>query len=139
MVRQDLVRHKLAMLHRYLGELAEHREVSLDEYVQGGMRRRAVERLLQLIVEVAADVNTHLVTELEGMPPADYTDSFTAAARIGAIDAELAARLKPSGGLRNALIHEYGDIDDALVHASIPLALDGFERYIAAVNKWLDS
>lgn len=56
------------------------------------------------------------------MPPTDYTDSFVSAARIGAIDADLAAQLKPSGGLRNALIHGYGDIDDERVHRSIPLA-----------------
>lgn len=95
MVREDLVRRKLATLHGYIEELADHRDVTLQEYVTGSVRRRAVERLLQLIIEVAADINTHLVTEIEGMPPADHTDSFAAAARIGAIDVDLAARLKP--------------------------------------------
>lgn len=139
MVREDLVRRKLATLHGYIEELADHRDVTLQEYVTGSVRRRAVERLLQLIIEVAADINTHLVTEIEGMPPADYTDSFAAAARVGAIDVDLAARLKSSGGLRNALIHEYGDIEDPLVHRSIPLALDGFEEYLRQVTRWVSS
>lgn len=137
MVREELVRRKLALLHGYARELAEHRDVTLDEYVRGGPTRRATERLLQLIVEVAADINTHLVTEVEGMPPTGYTDSFAAAARIGAISAELAGKLKPSGGLRNALIHEYGDIEDELVHGSVPLVLDGFEEYLGQIHRWL--
>lgn len=138
MVRADLVRHKLALLHRYLTELEVHRNLSLEAYLTGGDRLRAIERLLQLIVEAAVDINTHLVTEIEGVPPSDYTDSFQAAVRCSVIDAGLGQLLKPSAGLRNALVHQYGGIDDARVHASITMALDGFTSYVRSVNRWLE-
>lgn len=100
MVRPDLIRHKLGMLHRYLRELEVHRGISLEQYLTGGDRLRAIERLLQLIVEAAADINTHIVTEVEGAPPTDYRDSFEAMIRCGVIPGDLGGRLKPSAGLR---------------------------------------
>lgn len=127
------------MLHRYLRELDAHRNITLAEYLMGGDRLRAIERLLQLIVEVAADINTHIVTEIEGLPPTDYTDSFHAMVRCAVIPFDLGERLKPSAGLRNALVHEYGGIDDRRVHAAIPLALEEFRLYAQSVVRWLDS
>lgn len=94
--------------------------------------------MLQLVIETAVDVNVHIATETEGVPPPDYRASFAAAARCGAISAELADRLAPSAGLRDALVHEYAEIDDARVHPSITLVLADFPGYAASVLRWLD-
>jgi uncharacterized protein YutE (UPF0331/DUF86 family) len=138
MVRTEIVRRKLAHLDRYLGELEAHRRIGLEEYLAAAGPRRAVERLIQLIVETAIDINVHVATELEGQPPTDYRRSFSAAARLGLLPPDLAERLAPAAGLRNALVHDYADIDDARVHAAIPLVLDGFREYAHAVQAWLD-
>lgn len=99
---------------------------------------RAIERLVQLVIEAAVDINVHVATEIEGSPPPDYRASFAAAARCGVVPVELATRLAPSAGLRNALIHDYADVDDARVHASIGLALSGFREFAASVHQWLE-
>jgi uncharacterized protein YutE (UPF0331/DUF86 family) len=138
MVRAEVVRRKLTQLHGYLDELAVHRGLTMDDYVRRGGPRRTVERLLQLIVEAAVDTNVHVVTELEQAPPADYRSSFIAAARQGMIPADLAERLTPAAGLRNLLVHEYGNVRDDLVHAAIAPALDDFRSYAHAVQRWLD-
>lgn len=138
MVRPEIVRRKVGHLHRYLDELERHRDVSFASYVAPGGPRREIERLLQLVVEVVVDVNTHVATETEGVPPADYRDSFRAAARCGIIQAELAEELMPAAGLRNALVHQYAEVDDRRVHAAIRPALDGFRSYASAVLGWLD-
>jgi uncharacterized protein YutE (UPF0331/DUF86 family) len=138
MVRPEIVRRKLSHLDAYLAELEPFRGVGLEAYVAPGGPRRAVERLIQLVVEAAADINLHVASELEGRPPTDYRESFHAAARVGLIPVGLAERLAPAAGLRNALVHEYATIDDARVHASIPLVLDGFREYVRAVVAWLE-
>lgn len=137
MVRPEVVRRKLAQLHGYLDELGVHADVSLDGYLRRGGPRREVERLLQLIVEAAVDVNVHVVTELEGKPPSDYRSSFMAAAGHGLIAAELAERLAPAADWRNILVHEYGDVRDDLVHASIAPALEDFRAFAVSVERWL--
>lgn len=35
----------------------------------------------------------------------------------------------PAAKLRNALVHDHADVDDARVHAAIPVVLDGFREY----------
>ncbi|MGH2771923.1 MAG: type VII toxin-antitoxin system HepT family RNase toxin [Actinomycetota bacterium] len=139
MVRPELVTRKLSQLHRYLSELEAHRGLPYQDYLSKSDKRRAVERLLELVVEVAVDLNTHLVTEKRGSPPSDYADSFRAAAACGILPAGLAETLAPSAGLRNVLVHEYGEIDDAKVHGSITMALDGFAEYSRNIVKWLKS
>lgn len=139
MVRPEVVRRKLSHLHGYLQELERHRAITYEQYLALGGPRREVERLLQLLVEAAVDINVHLVTELGGAPPGDYHSSFLDAARQGVLPAELASRLAPAAGLRNVLVHEYGDIDDAQVHGSIPRALDGWAEYARALESWLTS
>ena len=138
MVRPEIVRRKLLHLDGYLGELEPYREITLDAYLALGGPRRAIERIVQLVIETAVDINLHVATEIEGRPPADYRESFRAAARIGLIPPALAGGLAPSSGLRNVLVHGYANIDDARVHAAIPLVLDGFREYAGAVLDWLD-
>lgn len=138
MVRPEIVRRKLSHLHNYLRELEKHRNVALDEYMGPAGIRWGVERLLHLLVEAAADINVHAVTELGGSPPPDYRSSFLQAAQHGVIPGDLAEKLAPSAGLRNILVHEYGEIDDARVHKSIQNALEDFPVYASAVERWLE-
>lgn len=138
MVRPELVRRKLSHLHGYLEELEAFRGISAEEYTRKGGPRRSVERLLQLVVEVAVDVNVHLVTELTGTPPGDYRASFSEAASCGVLPRELADRLAPSAGLRNVIVHDYAAVDDERVRGAVPLALDGFRSYVGVVERWLE-
>jgi uncharacterized protein YutE (UPF0331/DUF86 family) len=77
------------------------------------------------------------VTATGGAAPADYHSSFAALAEAGAITADLAARLAPSSGLRNRLVHEYDEIDLDVIAASIAGALDGYREYVRQVADWL--
>ena len=57
--------------------------------------------MLTQLVELAAQINTHIVAAAGKVPPAGYRESFLAAAEVGARPADLAASLAPSAGLRN--------------------------------------
>ncbi|MGQ9672239.1 MAG: type VII toxin-antitoxin system HepT family RNase toxin [Candidatus Aminicenantales bacterium] len=77
--------------------------------------KASAERLIQLIVDCASDINNHVVVEMGQRPPEDYASSFIRASEAGMLTAELANRLEGSGGMRNILVHEYMDIDDEKV------------------------
>lgn len=53
------------------------------------------------------------------------------------LDEGLAAALKPSVGLRNVVVHEYLDVDHAVVAAALPLARRDYGRYVRSVADWL--
>jgi uncharacterized protein YutE (UPF0331/DUF86 family) len=51
------------------------------------------------------------------------------------IDPALAEQLKPSVGMRNAIVHEYLRLDLERVAAAVPLAVSVYGRYVTAVAR----
>lgn len=138
MIDSDLVRRKLARLNMYLDKLKPIADNTYKEYISDFYMKTSTERLIQLIVECATDINSHVVLESGKRPPEDYTSSFLRAAESGLITYELANKLKGSGGMRNIIVHEYMDIDDKKIHKIIPTAILDYKKYIRQVDDFLD-
>ncbi len=139
MIDNDLVRRKLSRLNMYLEKLKPMLKKSLEEYKTDSYLRFSTERLIQLIVECATDVNNHVVVEVGNRPPEDYSISFINAAQAGLISRELAESLKGSAGMRNILVHEYMEIDNEKVYSVLPLAIKEYGEYIRQVEKFLEN
>ena len=133
MVDIDLLRRKLSKLNTYLERLVPLGKKTFKEYKDDPYLRFSVERLIQLIVECATDINNHVVVESGQKPPEDYRSSFVKAADAGLIKLPLARQLEGSAGMRNILVHEYMEIDDRIVFKAIPLTLKYYRRYLKAV------
>lgn len=138
MIDIDLMRRKLSRLNMYLEKLKPLSEKSLTEYKEDFYLKSSAERLIQLIVEAATDINNHVVVETKNRPPEDYSVSFIKASEAGLISRDLAERLKGSAGMRNILVHEYMEIDDDVVYNAIPLALQYYKQYIKQVEKFIE-
>lgn len=138
LIDADVVRRKIRKLEQYLRQLQEARPPSLKTYLESWQTRRVVERLIQLIVEVANDINTHMIVELGHPPPDDYFEGFTRMGELGVLPADLAARLAPSAGERNILVHEYELIDDTIVYESIADALQNYTLYGKALLEYVE-
>jgi uncharacterized protein YutE (UPF0331/DUF86 family) len=52
----------------------------------------------------------------------------------GVLSRDLAERMAQAGGVRNAILHEYDDIDWARVHAALT-DLSRFTEFVAAIQK----
>jgi uncharacterized protein YutE (UPF0331/DUF86 family) len=136
-VDRDLVRRKLQIIVRNLGDLEPIERLSVDEYLMDRMRRKATERLLQESIEAAVDVNMHLARIVGGTIPVDYYGSFLALAELGVADDDLVARLAPAAGLRNRLVHAYDRLDDARVLAAVTAARRDLTSYVAVVEEYI--
>ncbi len=129
----EVTRRKLVYLKQYLSNLEKYKKISKKDYPKHHFE---IERLLQLIVEVACDINSHIVVQLNMKPPSDYYQSFIDLGKTGVISQSLAKKIAPSSALRNALIHAYEEIDDEKVRQSIRLSLKYFPRYIEALQQY---
>ncbi len=138
MVSPLVVKRKLQKMAQYLDELASMRPASLDEYLSDVRGRRAVERLIQLIVDVAVDLNTHIVVDAGHPAPDDAHSSFTEVGRLRVLPSGLAGAIAPSAGERNIIVHEYEDLDDAVIYESIGETLRLYREYIRAVLEYVD-
>jgi len=132
-----LVRRKLAAISRNLVDLQPMADLSLSQYMSDRLRRKAVERLLQEVVEAAVDVNLHVLRTLEVELPGDYYTSFIELGRRRVIAQELAQRLAPAAGLRNRLVHEYDAIDDSIVLDAVRLVNHDFGSFVTAIEEYL--
>ena len=61
MLNRDLLLRKVNSMKEYLLELETFRSVSFGEYKDTINNRRSVERLIQLLVECASDINVHIL------------------------------------------------------------------------------
>ncbi len=135
---REVVRRRLAVMARNLERLQAIEGLSLEAYRADWTRVKATERVLQEVVEAAVDVNQHLLAACGAGAAADYRQSFLEAGRLGIIPSALAADLAPSAGLRHRLVHEYDEIDDALVLAAVRTARRLYVPYIEAVEAFLE-
>ena len=137
MINEELIHRKLTVLTQYLDELRPLTRHSYEEYQKKSLIKRTAERLLMLIVEVASDINSHLIAKLIRKPAASYFDSFLQLGELKIVSDEFAKEIAKSAGLRNRLIHQYEEIDDVIVYESISEALKVFKQYIQAIQAFL--
>jgi uncharacterized protein YutE (UPF0331/DUF86 family) len=131
------IEQKLTSLAAYLDELEQISQYSYQEYKANFQIKRTVERLIQLVVECATDINGLLITGLGEVPPRDYFSSFIALGDFSILPADFADTLAPTTAIRNRLVHEYETVDERLVYVSVKPILEEFTQYAGLVNKYL--
>ncbi len=139
MVKKETVIRKLTKLKGYLQELNTYKNISWEEYSGAFQNQRTVERLIQLIVDSAVDINTHALVDHGHSPPSDSYNSFLkASSKLGLFPELFAQSIAPSTGERNIIVHEYELIDDAIIYSSIGETLQFYEAYIKHVITYIN-
>lgn len=138
MVDPSVIKRKVKKMLEYLNELESMRDISLEDYLKDFRNKRIVERLIQLIVDVAVDINTHIIVDAGRPAPDDAYSSFVEVGKMGVLREELALAIAPSAGERNIIVHEYEDIDDVTVFESIDDTLNLYREYVTAVLEYLE-
>lgn len=128
---------KLTLMADYLTELRQIGASSYREFRSDFKVKRATERLIQLVVECATDINGLLITGLGQTPPPDYYSSFVELGRLGVLSPDFADVLAPATAIRNRLVHEYDTIDERLVYSSVQPILDEFTHYVEQIHNYL--
>jgi uncharacterized protein YutE (UPF0331/DUF86 family) len=132
---ETLRRHLLA-LDETLTQLARHAGRDIDAIEKDLDERWAVERGLQLCVQSVLDIATHLAASA-GRDTPDYTTAIDELGRLGILPAELAQKLRPLAGFRNALVHGYLSLDLRRVHAVLNVHLDDVRELARNVNAYI--
>lgn len=138
-LKRDIIKEKLAKLVEFLRELKKVKTASFEEYKSNPATKRSCERLIQLIIESAADINSSVIIGLKDFPPRDYYDTFIKAGEVELISSELSKKLAPWAGLRNRIVHEYAEIKDRLVFEKVEPTIENFAEYVRQVEKFIES
>lgn len=138
-IEPEIILAKLDFMTNYLDDLSPFESITLEEYLSDRNKQLIIERLLQLIIQVALDVNRYLLKRLGVQQPNSNFDVFIVVSNCGIITTELAKVLSESGVLRNRLVHLYDEIDPVKVHQAIDLALHNYPIYQRQITTYLDS
>jgi uncharacterized protein YutE (UPF0331/DUF86 family) len=133
------VHRRLDLILDYLNEIKPLASISLDEFLHNRYLLRAAERLLEITIQAAIDINNHLLKELSKTSKQSNADVFLELSRLGAITPALAQLLSESGKFRNRLAHQYDDVDPEIVFSAINEVLEQYPLYVEQVENFMDS
>jgi uncharacterized protein YutE (UPF0331/DUF86 family) len=134
-----IITRKLAVIVENINALESIVKMSKEEYIGDIYKRKAVERLLQELIEAAVDINTHIIVQTGSAAPDDYFESFIKAGELKIISPDLAEKLAPSAGLRNRLVHEYDFLEHAIVLDSARMAASLYPAYVKEIDKYISA
>lgn len=136
MIDRKLVGAKLESCRDTLRKLRPLAREPRSRFLSDYVLYSAAERLLQLTVDAAVDINNHLILEGGLSAAADYYSSFLALVKLKALPAPLARSLARTTGLRNRLVHAYQEVDLGIVYRVLKPFLKDYERYVEAIRKY---
>ena len=142
MVDANVITAKLLLLEEYYRDLTEIRDNpdnTLDKLKSDKWLRRSVERTLQLAVECALDIGSHIISSEYWREPTDNKDIFAVLAENGVVTPEKLPTLQKMAQFRNVLVHDYARLDPAILYAIVHKNLADIEYVITAVKaKYID-
>jgi len=109
MTDEGLVAKKLAFIETCVAQL---RTMARPDQIATDVREeRFVEHTLQLAIQAALDVASHIVSDERLGEPETSRDVFRLLGRAGLVPADLAGRLEQMAGFRNVVVHLYQEVD----------------------------
>jgi uncharacterized protein YutE (UPF0331/DUF86 family) len=128
----QIIAKRLALIETLVADLRRHArpETLADDVLQ----ERFVEHTLQLAIQAALDVSSHIVSEERLGEPRTNQELFDLMARGSWLERPLATSLRKAAGFRNVLVHGYLEVDLTVVRRILDEDLDDLLAFVAAVR-----
>jgi len=125
----EVIATRLQRLDVYLQRLRQLTNIPLDEYLQNEDIQAVVERRLQLAIQVCIDLANYLIAH-HGLRVPDAQDNvFIILGEEKVIPSDPARRMAGMVRFHNILVHDYLEIDSAIVHKLLTTRLGDFDEF----------
>lgn len=137
MVDRERIRTRFGRLEADLQDLADRQAINQRDYRNDRDVQAIVERRFETAIQACLDIAAHLIAAEGYREPTDYGDLFRILEAEGVLPSGLADRMVEMAGFRNALAHEYAEIDHERVHAHLQ-DLEHFRAFVREVSAFLE-
>lgn len=137
MVDTVLVLKKLASLMEYRHQLNEYSTLPLAEYRGDWKVQRIIERTLQMMIELCADIPGHIIADGGLRSPQTYADTFRVLGENAILTPEQTAVMEKMAKFRNIVVHQYEAVDAEIVILVLHKHLPDFDRFREVIAKLL--
>lgn len=141
MINKEFITRKITLIQSEFPLLEELAKYSFNEIVSEPMKQAALERILEKIIMRAIDINQHIISELASkntIVPKDYKETFLRLADFKIFPEEFADEISKSVGARNALAHEYDEVDYSKIYSSMKDCLRDYHQYCQYILDFLE-
>ncbi|NOY64041.1 MAG: DUF86 domain-containing protein [Nitrospirae bacterium] len=138
MINREFIENKLYLLRGYYNELEEilkHRDKKIKSDV---ILLRALERILQLIVDEMLDINKHIIKYTNLEVPEDFQGSFYVLGKSGILEEDFAMKIAPVVGLRNRIVHRYEKVNIDKLIGEVRRGRNDFKTYVKMIMDYMD-
>ena len=116
MVDKPLVQRKLTLLQEKKKEVEGYKITGLKDFKAKGFMQKAVEKMLQEMIEICLDVAKHIIAD-EGLRiPEDSKDSFEVLMEQKILNPQITKKMQKMVGFRNIVVHLYEKTDVEIVY-----------------------
>lgn len=137
MVDKSLVQRKLTLLQNKKGELEGYGISSLRDFRKKTYMQKAVEKMLQEMVEICVDVAKHIIADESLRIPDDAKDAFTVLHEKGILSSKCEKILQKMVGFRNLIVHLYERVDVEIVYGIYKNHLGDFDFFSKEILEFL--
>lgn len=137
MVDKVLVLKKLASLMEYRNQLNEYSTLTVAEYRADWKVQRIIERTLQMMIELCADIAGHIIADGGLRSPETYADTFRVLGENAILTPEQTAVMEKMAKFRNIVVHQYEAVDADIVILVLHKHLPDFDRFQEVIAKLL--
>lgn len=133
MTDEELVRKKLAFIETCLRELRTLGQA--DRIATDVKERRFVEHTLQICIQAALDVASHIASDERLGEPGSNSAIFDLLVPAGWLTAETARLLRNAVGFRNVLVHGYTAVNLQVVRTVLEQRLGDLEQFVEEIRR----
>ena len=134
MIDKELIKNKMVDIEKYLKELDPILKSGTRIIIEDNLRLHTVERLFQLIVDTAVDINTHIIMASDFNIPDDSYSTFIVLGENKVLSMDFAFKIAPSVGLRNLIVHKYGNVDLKKMVDDVINEIGDYVEYLRTIN-----
>jgi uncharacterized protein YutE (UPF0331/DUF86 family) len=129
LVDEALILRKLSELDTYRRQIDEYSQTAVTDYRSDWKTQRIVERTLQIMIEICVDIAHHIISDRKLPVPTGYADTFHILKQAKLLGDNLSQTMINMSQFRNILVHQYTDVDSAIVVDILQNRLDDFDEF----------
>jgi uncharacterized protein YutE (UPF0331/DUF86 family) len=138
MVDKALVFRKIASLSEYQKQVSEYSAITVEQYRGDWKIQRIVERTLQMMIELCADIANHVISDNGLRTPETYADTFIVLAENGILNQDQLAVMEKMAKFRNIVVHQYETVDAEIVILVLRRHLGDFRQFSDSVVQFIN-
>ncbi len=126
---QQLIAQKLESLRRCVKRVDTKCPDTVEILIDDADIQDIVVLNLTRAVQLSVDIASHLIAQSDESTPGTMGESFSTLSKLNIIDDSTASNMKKAVGFRNIAVHDYKDINWAIVHAICTQHLQDFREF----------